>query len=73
MSEIFRFGAERVKSPDRIKKGLMYEDGRGKVATVDDCFLGIVTLIWLESGKRSYCQVKHFCKRFSLYGNGHSV
>lgn len=68
---IFRFGADRVRYPFKIRKGLMYEDERGKVATVSDYFEGIVILVWLDSGKQSQCKVQQFCKRFSLYGSGH--
>jgi len=69
----FLFGAERVRSTNRIKKGLLYQDERGKIAKVNDYFEGIVVLDWKGSGKQSLCLEQQFCKRFSLYGNGHSV
>jgi len=68
---IFRFGAEKVGVTSMIKKGMMYVDGRNKVATVHDYFDGIVILDWLDTGNQSQCTEQQFCKRFSLYGNGH--
>ena len=70
--EIFYFGSEKVRSAARIKKCLLYQDERGKEARVHDYFDGIVILDWLDTGKRSQCKERQFCKRFSLYGNGHS-
>jgi hypothetical protein len=71
MAEIFRFGAETVRDPSRIKKGLGYEDGRGKMARVDAHHNGRVYLTWVESGRQSVCSEYQFCRRFYLYGNGH--
>ena len=68
---VFLYGAQRVRSADRIKKGLLYEDDRGKIAKVDDWFGGIVVLDWVDTGRQSQCKEQQFCKRFSLYGNGH--
>ena len=70
--EVFLFGVQRVRTTENIKRGLLYEDERGKIAKVHDAFEGIVVLDWLDSGKQSQCKEQQFCKRFSLYGNGHS-
>jgi len=69
--EVFRFGAQKVGNTSRIKKGLLYQDQRSKEARVHDYFEGIVILDWLDTGKQSQCKEQQFCKRFSLYGNGH--
>lgn len=69
--EIFRLGADKVGNTSRIKKGLMYLDNRDRVAKVHDYFDGIVVLDWLDTGNQSQCKEQQFCKRFSLYGNGH--
>jgi len=68
---IFQFGSETVGTPARIKKGLMYKDGRDQVCKVNDCFEGIVVLDWLNTGNQSQCSEQRFCRRFYLYGNGH--
>ncbi len=69
--EIFRFGSETVRTTDRIRKGLLYKDGRDKVCKVNDYFEGIVILDWQDTGKQSQCSEQLFCRRFYLYGNGH--
>jgi hypothetical protein len=70
VSDIFLFGAQNVGNRP-IRKGLLYEDCRGKVARVSDGFEGIVILDWLDSGKQSQCSEQRFRRRFYLVGNGH--
>jgi len=72
-NEVFRFGAERVRTTAGIKRGLSYQDERDRVAKAHDCFDGIVILDWQDSGKQSQCSIRQFLKRFSYHGNGHSV
>lgn len=64
-------GGEKVRTTANIKKGLLYQDGRDRIARVHDYFEGIVILDWLDTGNQSQCKEQQFCKRFSLYGNGH--
>lgn len=64
-------GGDKVRITANIKKGLLYQDGRDRIARVHDYFDGIVILDWLDTGNQSQCKEQQFCKRFSLYGKGH--